>query len=276
VGAPFFQLTFVPLMIPLLLAVPFGPLLGWKRGDLTAAAQRLGVAMAASLVAAAVTYVGAGGKGVLAPFGVALGVWLVAGSLVDLAERSRLFRINARESLARLWGLPRSALGTSFAHAGVGLCVIGLVSASAHQSETIAALKPGETAEVAGYTLLFEGAAPASGPNYTEERARFAVTRGGMHQFALAPAKRFYPTRQMTTTEAAIETVGLSQLYVSLGDRLENGSIAVHAYYKPLVTLIWLGAIVAALGGALSLSDRRLRVGAPRRAAARQAAAAAT
>jgi cytochrome c-type biogenesis protein CcmF len=274
VGAPFYNLTFVPLTIPLLMALPFGPLLAWKRGDLLGAAQRLGVAMIAALAAAAITYVAAGGKGVLAPFGLALGVWLVVGSLVDLADRIQLFRTSAATSLSRFVGLPRSAVGTVVAHAGIGVVVIGIVTTSAYQSEKIVALQPGETVDVSGYTLLFQGMAPVTGPNYREDRAQFVVSRGGGSPFAMTPSKRFYATRQMSTTEAAIKTIGFSQLYVSLGDTADSGAVAVHASYKPLVTLIWLGALVAALGGALSLSDRRLRIGAPKRAAARSAKAA--
>jgi cytochrome c-type biogenesis protein CcmF len=267
VGAPFFNLTFAPLMIPLLMALPFGPLLAWKRGDLHGAAQRLGVAMIAALAAAAVAYVLAGGKGVLAPFGIALGIWLIAGSSVDFAERVQLFRAPTRTSFQRLRGLPRSALGTMVAHAGMGICVLGIVSASAYQTETIAALKPGEAVETGGYNLLFQGTAPATGPNYREERAQFVASREGGEQFPLVPTKRFYETRQMATTEAAIATIGFSQLYLSLGEPIGDGAVAVRASYKPLVTLIWLGPVLMALGGALSLSDRRLRIGAPRRAA---------
>ena len=210
----------------------------------------------------------AGGKGVFAPLGIGLGIWLIAGSLVGLAERLMLFRASARASWSRFVGLPRSALGTTIAHCGMGLTIIGVVSTSAFQTETIAAMRPGDSIEVGGgYTLLYQGNAPATGPNYREERSLFMASRGGASGFPLAPAKRFYLARQMATTEAAIKTVGLSQLYVNLGDRIENGAIAVRASYKPLVTLIWLGALVMAFGGALSLSDRRLRIGAPRKVA---------
>jgi cytochrome c-type biogenesis protein CcmF len=275
VGAPFFNLTFGPLMIPLLLAVPFGPLLAWKRGDLQGTAQRLGVAMLAALAAVAITLVVAGAKGVLAPFGLGLGVWLICGSLADLAERTQIGRVGAATSLSRFAGLPRSALGTMVAHAGMGLTVIGIVATSAYQTESIAALKPGETMGIGGYVLQFQGSAPATGPNYREERAKFLVSKDGSEPFPLTPAKRFYEARQMATTEAAIKTTGFSQLYVSLGDATPEGGLAVRASYKPLVTLIWLGALVMSCGGALSLSDRRLRIGAPRRAAPRSAEAAA-
>jgi cytochrome c-type biogenesis protein CcmF len=230
--------------------------------------------MLAAAVAAALSYILAGGAGVLAPLGLALGVWLVAGALVDLAERMQLFRAPFATSLVRLSGLPRSALGTAAAHAGIGLCVIGIVSTTAYQTETIAALKPGDSLTVGSYTLRFEGTTPVTGPNYREERAQLVATRG-RSAIPLAPAKRFYAAREMTTTEAAIATVGASQLYVSLGDRMDDGSVAIRASWKPLVTLIWLGPLLAAAGGALSLSDRRLRIGAPRRAPSRPAAASA-
>jgi cytochrome c-type biogenesis protein CcmF len=275
VGAPFFNLTFGPLMIPLLMALPFGPLLAWKRGDLAGVAQRLGAAMAASLAAVVVTLALTGAENFLAPLGIGLGAWLICGSLTDLAERTQLFRVGFGNSWRRFAGLPRSALGTVLAHAGVGLTVIGIVSATAYQSERIAALQPGETADIAGYTLLFHGIERGNGPNYREERALLTASRGGTPRFSLAPAKRSFETRQMVTTEAAIETIGLSQLYVSLGDAVEDGAISIRATYKPLVTLIWLGAVVMALGGGLSISDRRLRIGAPRRAAKRAEAAAA-
>jgi cytochrome c-type biogenesis protein CcmF len=273
VGAPFFNLTFAPLMIPVLMAMPFGPLLAWKRGDLAGVAQRLGVAMAAALLAVVMALVVSGADGVLAAFGLGLAVWLVCGSLVDLGERIRLFRAPLATSLSRLVGLPRSAFGTVLAHAGIGITVLGIVCTSAWQTEEIVALNPGETVEVGGYTLLFQGISPTTGPNYREERAQFVASRGGAEGFPLAPAKRFYATRQMTTTEAAIATIGFSQLYVSLGDQTAEGAVAVRASWKPLVTLIWLGALVMAAGGALSLSDRRLRIGVARRAASRAEAA---
>jgi len=274
VGAPFFHLTFGPLMIPVLMAVPFGPMLAWKRGDLPGTAQRLMVAMAAALGAVALTFVLAGRQGVLAPFGVGLGAWLILGSFADLAERTRLFRVGAGTSLSRFAGLPRSAFGSMLAHAGVGMTVIGIVATTAYQTEKVVALKPGEAVEVAGYSLRFQGLSPATGPNYREERAQFAASRNGGATFPLAPAKRFYAARQMATTEAAIATIGFSQLYLSLGDATPEGAIAVRASYKPLVTLIWLGALVMAAGGGLSLSDRRLRFGAARRSVPRRREAA--
>ena len=274
VGAPFFDLTFGPMMIPVLLAVPFGPMLAWKRGDIAGAAQRLAVAMGAALVAVVAALAVAGGESVLAPLGIGLGVWLIGGSLVELAERVKLFRAPALGSWSRLKGLPRSAFGSALAHSGVGVSVIGIVAVTAYQSERIADVEPGQRIDLAGYTLVYQGTTPATGPNFREDVSRFAVERDGRIVAEIAPTKRLYMARDMATTEAAIRTSGFSQLYVSLGDRTPSGGVVVRAYYKPLVTLIWIGALLMASGGLVSLSDRRLRIGAPRRAGRRGSPAA--
>jgi cytochrome c-type biogenesis protein CcmF len=269
VGAPFYNLTFVPLIVPLLMIMPFGPLLAWKRGDLAAAAQRLMAAFAVALAAEILTAVLAGVPSAFALFGVWLAVWLIVGALAELAFRVRLGRAPLAESLRRAAGLPRSAFGTTLAHAGVGVTVLGLVVASTWASEVITAVRPGATLEVAGYTLRFDGFVNRAGPNYTERAALFAVSEGEHELGNLSPSKRLFGTRETTTTEAAIRTIGLSQLYLSLGDTGDDGATTVRVYWKPLVTLIWLGALVMAAGGFLSLSDRRLRVGAPRPSRAR-------
>jgi cytochrome c-type biogenesis protein CcmF len=273
VGAPFFNLTFLPLVVPLLVIVPFGPLLAWKRGDLLAAAERLLAALAAALVAAAVAAYLGGASHVLALFGVGLAAWLILGAFAELAFRIRLFAAPLGESLRRLAGLPRSALGMTLAHAGLGVTVLGIVAATAWGTEAIRSIKPGDSLDVAGYRLVLDGFVERNGPNYAETAVHFRVLSGGVEVAAMEPAKRAFATRQMGTTEAAIETFGFSQLYISLGDVGEGGATTVRVYFKPLVTLTWLGAVVMALGGLFSLADRRLRVGAPK--PARRAAAAA-
>jgi cytochrome c-type biogenesis protein CcmF len=268
VGAPFFNLTFGPLFVPLLLAVPFGPLLAWKRGDLLAAAQRLTAAGIVALVALAVLWAWLRGGPVLAPLGIGLAVFVIAGALSDVAERTALFRVPFSVSLRRARGLPRSAWGTAFAHAGLGVALIGVVCETTWNSEHIATMKPGQTANVAGYELKLEGLTQRQGPNYRETLAQFAVSLDGQTLPAMTPSKRAFTTRGMSTTEAALLTRGASQLYVSLGDASADGGIAVRIYHKPLVLLIWWGPVLMAFGGVLSLSDRRLRVGAPRPARA--------
>ena len=266
VGAPYFNSTFGPLMVPLLLAMPFGPMLAWKRGDMNAAFERLLFAIAAAALAGAMAFAFFYRGPWLAPFGIALGVWVVAGAVSDVATRSKLGRVPLREALRRFANLPRSSHGTWVAHAGVGIMVIGIVATSAWQEEIVVPMKPGDRARIGGYELVMTGTAPVTGPNYTELVGRFDVTRDGRPTTELLPTKRLYDTPKTATTEAGIHVSWRGDLYAVLGDEQQGGGWAVRLYFNPLVRFIWLGCIIMFLGGALSLSDRRLRVGAPRRA----------
>ena len=255
----------------MLLAVPFGPLLAWKRGDLYGAAQRLTAAGIAALLAIAVLWAWTRGGATLAPLAIGLAVFVIAGAVTDIAERTGLFRIPFANSFRRARGLPRSAWGSAFAHAGVGVALIGIVCETTWNSEYIATMKPGEVANVAGYELKLDGITQRQGPNYREMITQFSVSRDGQPLQVMTPSKRNFTTRGMSTTEAALLTRGASQLYVSLGDASANGGIAVRIYHKPMVLLIWFGPVLMAFGGLLSLSDRRLRVGAPKPAKAARA-----
>lgn len=266
VGAPFFNLTFGPLMLPLLAIVPFGPLLAWKRGDVFAVAQRLMAAFAGALLAVLSTMLFVDGASVFAALGIGLAVWLILGALTDLALKAGFGSVSSRVMLRRFVGLPKSTFGTALAHLGLGLSTLGLVGVLSFETENILTMKPGQTVEVAGRTLRFEEIHPVQGPNFTEDRGRFSLLGDdGKPYGEIVSAKRFYPVRKMPTTEAGIRTIGLSQLYISLGDPTADGAIVVRIWWKPLVTLIWFGALVMMFAGAISLMDRRLRVGAPMR-----------
>lgn len=266
VGPPFFNATFGPLMVPLLIAMPFGPLLAWKRGDILGAAQRLSFAAGVTALGIIATYAIAQRGPWLAPLGLALGIWVIAGAVSEMAFRVKLFKADTSEVLRRLRNLPRSAYGTAAAHIGVGVMVMGIVSTSAWQHEQITALKPGETSSLAGYEIKFAGVAPSQGPNYREQIGRMTVSRGGEVVAELHPSKRAYTAPRTSTTEAGIHASWAGDLYAVLGDELKDGAYTVRLYFNPLVRLIWIGAVIMFLGGLLSLSDRRLRVGAPRRA----------
>src|SRR5471032_2383366 len=266
VGAPFFNLTFAPLFIPLIFAMPFGPLLAWKRGDVLGVAQRLMAAFAAGIIAIAVAFAVAGASSVLAPFGVGVAFYVMAGAVIDLVERTGLFRLPLATVRMRASGLPRSTWGTAVAHFGIAMTLFGVVCQT-WATERIVALRPTQTVVLNGYEFSFDGMVQHTGANFRELAAKFTVRAGGVALGVMEPSKRSFASRDMTTTEAALLTRGVSQLYLSLGDTNPDGSIAVRLYHKPMVLLIWLGAVVMMLGGALSLSDRRLRVGAPRPAA---------
>jgi cytochrome c-type biogenesis protein CcmF len=196
----------------------------------------------------------------------------MAGALIDLAERTMFLRIPLGAASRRALGLPRSTWGSAFAHFGIGVTLMGIVAVTAWGSERIAALKPGGTVDIAHYRLTFDGLFNRSGPNYRDVVGHFTVRRSsGDLLGAMEPSRRTFPARNMATTEAALMTRGVSQLYLSLGDPNPDGSVPVRLYFKPQVLMIWLGALIMFIGGALSLSDRRLRVGAPRPARARPA-----
>jgi cytochrome c-type biogenesis protein CcmF len=268
VGAPFFNLTFGPLFVPLLIALPFGPMLAWKRGDLLGAAQRLTAAGIVALVVVALVWAWTFGGGTLAPLAIGLAVFVIAGALSDVAERIGLLRVPLRTALLRARGLPRSNWGTMFAHAGVGVALIGIVCETTWNSEYIKSMRAGDVARVAGYELKLDDMTQRQGPNFREMVAQFAVALDGRPIATMTPSKRNFTTRGATTTEAALLTRGVSQLYISLGDVAGDGTIAVRIYHKPLVLLIWFGPVLMAFGGLLSLSDRRLRVGVPKPAKA--------
>ncbi|WP_341989987.1 heme lyase CcmF/NrfE family subunit [Azorhizobium sp. AG788] len=271
VGPPFFNLTFGGLMLPLVFAMPFGPLLAWKRGDLLGVAQRLTLAAGFAVIAGVVTAAAEGGP-VLAAVAIGLAVFIMAGALTDIVERAGIGRVSAPVAWARLRGLPRSTFGTAVAHFGVGVCLIGIVSETTWSLERIASVKLGDTITIGTRDLTFARIENRAGANFTARTAIFEIRSGGLSQGTVEASRRMFAARQMATTESGIRTFGFSQLYLSMGEEETNGAVSVRVTWKPLVTLIWLGAVVMALGGGLSLADRRLRVGAPKPARRRAAA----
>ena len=268
VGPPYFQATFVPMMIPLALAAAIGPMLSWKRGDLLAALERLWLA---GLAAAAAFLVTLAIKGVaVAPaIGIALAAWLALGALNEWAERTRLLRAPIGESLSRARHLPRAAYGMTLAHLGLAVLIAGVTASTAWKEERVLRMKPGDRVEIAGTALTLEGVEPVVGPNYTAMEGRFVTDRGAV----MAPQRRSYWVQGTVTTEAAIRTDGIADLHAVIGEGNGSDGWVVRLYHQPLVPWIWGGALMMVLGGLLSLSDRRLRVGAPRRAAAPAGAA---
>jgi cytochrome c-type biogenesis protein CcmF len=264
VGAPFFNTVLVPIALPLFALMPVGQMLAWKRGDLAGALERLRAAFAAGLVALA-----AFGYFFGAPFistlCAGLAVYLIVGALTDLAQRAAPRGTMRANAFTRLRGLPLSAWGTSIAHAGMGLTLLGL-AATGWGVETIVSMRPGVSYDVGPYKAAIVNIANRDGPNYAETFAAMDIRRGDAVVAQIEPAKRFYQARRMARTEAGIVTLGLGQIYAAIGESHEDGTIDARLYYKPLVTLIWIGALVMAFGGACSLADRRLRIGVARRA----------
>jgi cytochrome c-type biogenesis protein CcmF len=185
------------------------------------------------------------------------------GVLTDLADRSGVAKQPIGTSWRRLRHLPRGTWGYAIAHFGVGVLIAGVTVSTAWRSERIETLHPGDTVEIAGRTLRLVGVTEGDVANYHAQRAQIVVERPGSAPMTLYPERRWYPVARSQTTNTAIATNGLGDLYLALGDPDGQGGWVLRAYYNPLVPWIWFGAILAALGGLVSLSDRRLRLRVP-------------
>ncbi|APH56053.1 Heme chaperone--apocytochrome heme-lyase CcmF [Granulibacter bethesdensis] len=263
VGAPFFNATVMPLAIPVFIAMAVGPMLPWKRARLWPALSRL---WWAALVALAAGLWGAMGRQFLPALAFGCAGWLITGSFADIIERIKLFRVPLRTSLARLSGVPRSAWGAAIAHVGLGITICG-IAAMSMALQTIVAIKPGQSTELGGYRWTLDSIIDAPGPNYVARVATITVTSQGHPVTVLTPSRRAYPVQRQNTTDTSIQTNGLRDLYAVLGEE-RDGTAVLRLHVNPLAPWIWLGALVMAIGGCLSLTDRRLRVGAPARSRA--------
>ena len=261
VGPPYFQSTVLPLAAPVFLAMTVAPLLPWKRAQLFPALRRL---WWVAVVAAVVGVIAALGlRRGLPALAFAAAAWMIVGAFADLVERARLFRVPLRTSRARLADQKLAVWGAALAHAGMGVTVAGIAGMSLAVS-TIVAVKPGTSTALAGYDWTLLSLHDATGPNYNSRIADIAVTRDGRPVVMLHPSRRAFTTQRTTVTDAAIHTNGIADLYAVLGEE-RNGEAVLRLHYNFLAPWIWLGGLVMAAGGGLSLADRRLRVGAPAR-----------
>jgi cytochrome c-type biogenesis protein CcmF len=269
VGPPFYNRTFAPLTAPLLVAMALGPALKWERDELFAAFAKLKYALAAAVAALAATLAFGGLTDLLAAVFMGLAGLLVVGSFWIFAHRVRLGSVPLETSLRLAFDAPRAFYGLVIAHAGMGVLLAGVTGMSAWASERVEAMHINDVMHLSGYDVKLRSVRNAPGPNYEAERASFEVTRNGRAVTKLVTEKRFFPVREQQTTSAGIHTNLISNLYIALGDFDEREGWTVRFYVHPFVPFIWIGALFMALGGFVSLSDRRLRIGAPQRAAVR-------
>lgn len=265
VGPPYFNSTFVPLMIPLLIALGIGPYLSWKRGDLMGVFQRLRFVFITTVILTCVSAIAVWGRDAYATIGLAAAIWLALSSLSELAKRAGWPKAGFAGTWRRLWKLPRAAWGMTVAHFSVALIVAGATGASMLTLEDVHSTKAGETVSIAGFDIRFEGTKDVTGPNYLALQGQYTVFADDKEIALLQPEKRRYVANGQETTEAAIYSTFWYDLYVVIGGDGGNGAYITRVYHKPLVPWIWLGSILLMVGGTLSLSDRRLRVGAPKR-----------
>ncbi|OYQ35241.1 heme lyase NrfEFG subunit NrfE [Niveispirillum lacus] len=269
VGAPYFNFITPFLTIPLVMVMALGPFMPWKRADLGGILSRLwGVALL-TLVSVMLALWLAGVKPVMALVGIAMAGWAGFGAVWEVADRVKLFRVPLADSLSRARGLPLGAWGTAVAHGGMGIAIAGMVGTTFWLAEDVRVMKLGDKALIAGYEVTLDKVEDLRVANYQTEMGHFSVRRDGDLISTLTAERRWYPVAKMQTTEAAIHTTFYSDLYLVLGEENPGGGgWVVRLYHHPLVPWIWIGSLVMVLGGCLSLSDRRLRVGVPARRAA--------
>jgi cytochrome c-type biogenesis protein CcmF len=261
VGAPFFNQTVLPLTAPLIVAMAIGPLLPWKRAVWRPALQRIWpVAVVALLVFISVT----AERHVIAALGLAGGVWVVLSAVSDIAERLRLFRMPLKDSLARLSVLPRAAIGAAFGHIGFGVMVLGIAGMTL-ATQKVVVLLPGQSTSLGGYTWTLNDIHDAPGPNYSQRVADLTLSKNGSAFLTMHPSRRFFTAQKTITNDAAIHTNGFQDIYAVFADEPAGGGAELRLNRHPLAPEIWFGGLIMAFGGGLSLSDRRLRVGAPSR-----------
>ena len=265
VGPPYFNTVFIPLMIPLIVLAGIAPALTWKRTDLYGVLVRMKFVGAVTALFIAWGLYKTWGSTFMGVAGIGLSAWVGVSVLVDIGIRVRLFQGPLGESLSRAVRTPRAVYGMSIAHIGLALLVAGVTASSAWRIEALQVVRVGEAISVSDYEFVFHGVESFQGPNYSGEKGHFSVQRGNGEAIQLFPENRFYPVQQQPTTEAAIYTGWWGDLYAVLGEPDAAGGWSARLYFNPLVSWIWLGALVMALGGAVSLSDRRHRVGAPHR-----------
>jgi len=262
VGAPFFNAAFTPFMVALGVVLPLGAMLPWKRGKLGRVAHSLRYAFVLALALAILVWVMQTGRSALGPVGLFLGAWITFGAIVDLWSRT-----GRSGSVARLFRLPRADWGKAVAHSGLGVTMFAIAGLMAWEVEDIRVARLGEPFEVGGFTLTLDGVERVQGPNYISTMGSVRLEQAGRAIDTLHPEKRDYPVARMPTTEAAIDYRILRDVYVVIGDQQDDGGWTIRTYIKPFANWIWGGCILMALGGALSLSDRRFRVAAGARKA---------
>jgi cytochrome c-type biogenesis protein CcmF len=274
VGPPYYRIWFGSVAAALALLVSFGPMLNWKRAQLADAARRLLWPFVAAMIALAGGALAFGLSGLLAATGIALGIFLIGGAFAVVALRVRLTDGLAAGVARAFRNTPRAILGLALAHAGLGVTAIGVTAVSAFQSSIVLAMKPGDSIMLAGERVTLAGLDVVRGPNYEANLAQFVVS-GRFGKRKLYSERRFFPVSQTVTTLAGIGTGLFGNTYISIGDENASGGLVVRMWDHPFVDWIWGGVFLMAVGGMLSLSDRKVRIGValPARAPAIAAAA---
>jgi cytochrome c-type biogenesis protein CcmF len=259
VGPPYFDAVFVAIMAPGLFLMGLGPLAKWKKASLPEIGTRLQVAAAISIVSALLVPYVMGKLTIMAAVGVFMGFWVASTTLILLTNRIKSRQAASGSLMENLKGIPLAFYGMLLAHFGIGVFILGVTMVKGYESEQDLRMEVNDVATIGNLQFKFEGAKEVLGANYLAQQGAFRVTSNGKEIAVLHPEKRFYPVQGSMMTEADIKAGVIRDLYVSLGEPLENGAWSVRIYIKPFVQWIWAGCIIMALGGFMALADKRYR-----------------
>ncbi|MCY4303140.1 MAG: heme lyase CcmF/NrfE family subunit [Aestuariivita sp.] len=263
VGAPYFNQTFLPIFALTMLGAGIGPFISWKRGSFRLVVRTLGWVTLVVLIGLALIAWVLGLREPVGLFGLFIALWLGIATTLDLARRIGIGEVPLRRAFRRLVGLPRAAWALYLGHLGLAIAAAGVVAVSVWKAEDIRVVTSGDALAVGPYAFTLIDVQNTTGPNYQTSIASVRVDRDGVLVTMLFPERRWYPVERQPTTEAGISTLWHGDLYAVLGDPDGNGNFVMRFYYNPGVPWMWLGAILIASAGLISLTDRRLRIGAP-------------
>ena len=260
VGPPYFNAVFAPLMLPLVFIIGVGPFLRWKKASLSETLKKLfKIIVIGLLIGLALPYIVAGKTSILVVLGITLAAWSICAALYYLFKN--VFRNDAKlNSLQRFKKIPRATYGMVVAHIGIGIFVLGVTFVGAFEEEKEVPMRVGEKVEMAGYEFGFNGVKNIQGPNYSSKQGSLSVYKNDKLVATLLPEKRTYLVQQNPMTEPGIDTGFLRDIYVALGEQIDNEAWGMRLYYKPFIQWIWMGAALMALGGLLAALDRRYRL----------------
>ena len=260
VGPPYFDTVFMPLMAPAIFLMGIGPMTRWKSAELPDLARRLRWAFGVAVIAAVGSAWLAGEITLVGTLGLLMAFWIVGALISHLLELVRPTGARWADVPHRLGLIPRATYGMLLAHFGVAVFCFGVAMVKSHEIERDVKMEVGDSTTVRGYTFTFLGAREIEGPNYVAMQGLIEVSVDGRKTKELRPEKRIYRVQQNAMTEAAIDTGFTRDLYVALGESVDNGKAwIVRVYVKPFIDWIWGGAFLMAMGGLLAATDRRYR-----------------
>jgi cytochrome c-type biogenesis protein CcmF len=260
VGPPYFDAVFAAIMAPGIFLMGLGPLAKWKKASMPEIGARLKLAAVISVVSALLVPSIMGKLTLMLAVGVFMGVWVLSTTLILLQNRINTRQTASSTLLENLKGIPLAFYGMLVAHFGIGVFILGVTLVKGYETEQDVRMEINDVAKVDDLVFVFKGTKEVKGPNYIASQGTFIINSDDKTIGTLYPEKRFYPVQGATMTEADIDPGVFKDLYISLGEPLENGAWSVRIYIKPFVQWIWAGCIIMALGGLLALSDRRYRV----------------